>query len=142
MGDYKQYISIAGQDRQQPRRLSLPIIAVFALQLIYESVMATLGLTYLVPTDAFNCGLEQQWLRLFSGKNGDAIRAIQDKHNCCGLRSTLDKAWPFPDKTHKANACVVAFKRTKACLEEWRQDQQATAGLFLLAVLLVFAAKV
>src|SRR5947207_7391534 len=68
--DRKQYISISGHHKDQPHCLPLFVIAIFALQLIYESVMLTLAFTYMVPTDALDCGLDQQWLHIYQKKDG------------------------------------------------------------------------
>lgn len=104
--------------------------------------MATLSLTHMVPNDNLNCGLDQKWDRLFRSKDGARIRRIQDTHQCCGLHSILDRAWPFQNRNHGVNECANAFNRTKACLGGWRRDQQIAAGLLLLVAISTFLLKV
>lgn len=80
-------------------------------------------------------------MAMFRAKNENAIRGIQDRFECCGLMTTKDKAWPFPDKKHTVSPCEETFGRTKSCLGEWRQAQQVNAGLFLLVAIVVFIVK-
>ena len=86
----------------------------------------------MAPPDDLTCHLDRRWRTLFSNKDADAIRGIQDRHACCGLHSVQDMAWPFPDGTHAATACREAFGRTRSCFGSWRQDEQVTGGLMLL----------
>ncbi len=81
-------------------------------------------------------------MNLFHSKDSDAINRIQNTYKCCGLHSPVDKAWPFPDKHHGADACVKALGWKKSCFGDWRQDEQISAGLLLMVALLVFASKV
>ena len=117
-------------------------MVVFILLVIYDTAIATLALTHMVPPSSLTCPLERQWELLFSSKNGEVIRRIQDRHQCCGLRNKHDKAWPFPDKRHTVNACADTFNRERGCLGEWRKDVQITAGLLLLVAVVVFLLKV
>lgn len=109
---------------------------------IFETVIATLALTNIARSDDLSCRLERQWGWLFSNKKADVIRRIQDRHDCCGLRSVQDRAWPFPDRSHTAEACHIAFSRQLSCFNGWRQDQQITGGLMLLVAVAAFALKV
>lgn len=52
-------------------------------------------------------------------KNAGTIRGIQDRYECCGLHSAVDKAWPFPDKTHGVKACQEAYGRQQSCMGQW-----------------------
>jgi hypothetical protein len=54
---------------------------------IYETIITTLALTHMTPPNDLSCHLERQWSWLFSNKNADVIRRIQDRHQCCGLHS-------------------------------------------------------
>jgi hypothetical protein len=112
------------------------------LLVIYETAIATLALTHIAPPGDLTCGLDRQWARLFSSKNAQAIRSIQDRHQCCGLHSVVDRAWPFPDRSHTASSCVEAFDRQRSCLGGWRRDEQIAGGLMLFVAVSVFLLKV
>ncbi len=112
------------------------------LLVIYETVIATLALTHMTPPNDLSCHLERQWSWLFSNKNADVIRRIQDRHQCCGLHSVQDRAWPFPDRSHTAAACHEAFGRQRSCFGGWRQDEQITGGLILFVAVVAFLIKV
>ena len=122
--------------------LSWTPMVVFMLLVIYDTAIATLALTHMVPPASLTCPLERQWELLFSRKNVGVIRRIQERHQCCGLRNKHDRAWPFPDKRHTVNACAETFNREQGCLGEWRKDVQITAGLLLLVAVVVFLLKV
>ncbi|KAL2036372.1 hypothetical protein N7G274_010905 [Stereocaulon virgatum] len=96
----------------------------------------------MVPPSSLKCNLEGRWAWLFSHKNAEMIRRIQDRHQCCGFNSVRDRAWPFPDARHAATACHEAFGRERNCFEGWRQDQQVTGGLILLVAVVGFLFKV
>jgi hypothetical protein len=123
-------------------RLTLYLILILASQLIYETVIATLALTYMVPPSSLDCGLEKQWKQLRMNKNGAAIRRIQDRYDCCGFNSLVDRSWPFPSKHVDIHECETRFDRTRSCAGPWRQAEQVNAGLFLTVAVVVFAAKV
>lgn len=123
-------------------RYSWSAITWIMLLAIYETVIATLALTHMIPPNDLSCHLERQWSWLFSNKNADVIRRIQDRHQCCGLHSVRDRAWPFPDRSHTAAACLEAFGRQRSCFGGWRQDEQITGGLMLLVVVAAFLLKV
>ncbi|CZT46564.1 uncharacterized protein RSE6_07010 [Rhynchosporium secalis] len=100
-------------------QLTIPLIAVIGVQMIYETVIATLALTHMVPPDSLICGLESKWQQFWSAhdiKAGDSIRTIQDALNCCGFNSLKDRSWP--------------------------RAEQINAGLLLLVALTVFIIKV
>lgn len=122
--------------------ISWPTVNAFLALTIYETVIATLALTHMVPPDDLICGLQRQWYRLYSKKDATAIRRIQDAYQCCGLVTPKDHAWPFQDKNNKADACITAFDRHKGCLLDWRQDEQIYAGLLLLVALSAIGLKV
>lgn len=119
-----------------------PAIAIFMLLIVYETALATLALTHMVPPDSLTCHLDQRWGQLFSNKNGEAIRRIQDAYQCCGLHSVVDKAWPLPDNTHGSDACVNTFGRQNSCFGDWRRDEQISGGLLLLVAVTTLLLKV
>lgn len=131
--------SLIQRSKHDQYQLTLPLIAVLGFQLIYETAIATLAVTHILPPDSLACGLESRWLKLWRKKDARAIRAIQDRFDCCGFNSLKDRAWPFSSAT----ACMAAYpKRQKSCVGEWRGAEQTTAGLLLLVALIVFALKV
>ena len=129
-------------NRRAKNASSSPTLVMFVLLIIYETVVATLALSHMVPASELTCGLDRQWTHLFSSKDAEKIRRIQDRHHCCGLRTAIDRAWPFPDKHHLAASCTQMFDRPQSCLAGWMQDMQMTAGLMLLVVVVVFLTKV
>jgi hypothetical protein len=123
-------------------RPTLYLILLVAFQLIYETVVATLSLTYMAPPSGLNCGLEENWKRLYMNKDGTAIKRIQDRYNCCGFNTVLDRAWPFPRRGVDAQACQARYDRTQSCAGPWRQAEQINAGLLLTVAAVIFASKV
>ncbi|KAI9833202.1 MAG: hypothetical protein M1819_003825 [Sarea resinae] len=126
----------------QQARPTLLCLGIFAVQLIYETVIATLSLTYMVP----GCALEAQWSHLYRSKDGDAIRRIQDRFQCCGFNTRVDRAWPFPHGRpgdgFGPNQCERMYEgRNRACGGPWRQAEQTHAGLFFLVAAVVFLVK-
>jgi hypothetical protein len=111
-------------------------------QTIISTIVATVALVYLFPDKILACSLDQQWQALFQSKNSQAIRAIQDKFRCCGLRSLHDRAWPFKDRNHGDNACELQLGYQRSCLAPWRGYQQSTSWMIVAAAAFVFAAKV
>lgn len=135
-------IRASGSDARAKMSFSWSAITVFVLLIIYETAIATLALTHMAPASDVLCGLEHRWGSLFSNKNADVIRRIQEHFQCCGFRNVQDRAWPFPDRRHTARACVEAFDRSNSCLGGWRQMEQVTGGLILLIALVTFLLKV
>ena len=117
-------------------------MTVTVLLIIYYTVIVTLSMSHMVPPNNLTCGLEQQWLRLFTAKDQNAIKRIQDSHQCCGLHSAKDKAWPFPDGNHGSDACLNAFGRKKPCFGDWRRDEQIVGGLMILVAVITALIKV
>lgn len=117
-------------------------VIVFMLLVIYDTIVVTLALTHMVPPSDLSCHLERRWTLLFSNKNADVIRRIQDRHQCCGFNSVRDRAWPFPGGGRTAEACQEAFGRERSCFGGWRQDEQITGGLMLLVAVVAFLLKV
>ncbi|KAL4970671.1 uncharacterized protein BDV14DRAFT_161676 [Aspergillus stella-maris] len=101
---------------------------------ILLSTIATLALAYLYPESILSCNLEQQWQSFFKSKNSAAIRSIQDRYQCCGLRSIHDRAWPFKDKTHGDNACKLQFGYNRPCIQQWASGQIGVSWMVFVAV--------
>jgi hypothetical protein len=123
-------------------RLLLYLFVIFAFQLIYETIIATWSVNYIVP----NCGLEDQWKRLYTNKDADAIRRIQDRFDCCGFNTAVDRAWPFPHGRPQdgfgADQCKRTYGRDRPCVGPWRQAEQINAGVFFTVATVLFLAKV
>jgi hypothetical protein len=111
--------------------------AVLLLFLILETVLATLAGTHTHPASGLDCGLQSRWQTLYRAKDKRHISAIQDRFDCCGLRSTSDMAWPFRTEKVPAGACSVRFERTRSCLADWRGEEQSVAGMILAVNVLV-----
>ncbi|KAH8686032.1 tetraspanin Tsp3 [Tricladium varicosporioides] len=133
------YNFIQRSSRSEPYRLAIPLVVVIGFQLIYETIVATLALTHMIPPANLSCGLNDQWQKMFREKNEEAIKAIQDSFNCCGFNSVVDRAYPFPKNA--ASDCATRYERNKSCFGQWRKAEQVNAGLLLLVALLVFIVK-
>jgi hypothetical protein len=134
------YGLIRRSSKNEKCQLAVPLIAIIGLQVIYETVVATLALTFILPPSALGCGLDSRWTNLYRSQNEKAIRAIQDSFNCCGLRSVKDKAWPF--NSTGISPCAKYTGRTKSCFGDWKKAEQTNAGLVLLVAVVVFVLKV
>jgi hypothetical protein len=110
--------------------------------LVFETVLATLAGTHISPPGSLNCALRERWGSLFHSKSSDEIRRIQDAFNCCGLNSPKDMAYPFPGNGRDANACMVRYERTTACIDPWREEERKVAIMLLIVPLAVFVWKV
>jgi len=126
----------AHMQRGEIQRPPFVIVANFII-FIYSTVIITLLGTHVGPPSGLDCGLRQQWQSLFHIKNVNSVKAIQDQYNCCGFASPTDMAYPFPDKSHKADACMTSFGRTESCFKPWKAEEQHIAGLLMGAVGLV-----
>jgi len=129
-------------NKKEQNQLTLPLIAVIGFQLIYETIVATLALTYIIPPNSLHCGLEDKWQQLFKSKNERKIRVIQDALDCCGLHSVFDRAWPFRNDAHASGNCVELSNRSQSCFGTWRRAEQINAGLLLLVAIIIFIVKV
>ncbi|KAL8924199.1 MAG: hypothetical protein Q9208_004163 [Pyrenodesmia sp. 3 TL-2023] len=78
-------LSIRQQASSSPAPWLLP--ATFLFLTIYETVLATLSLTHLLPSSVLTCQLSERWLGLWRAHDGNAIRRIQDAHQCCGFNT-------------------------------------------------------
>lgn len=132
------YGLIQRASRTEQYQLTIPLVAVIGFQLIYETIVATLALTYMIPPSTLHCGLEERWKGLFVSKDESAIKTIQDAFNCCGFNSVVDRAFPFGNPS----PCSKIFKRTSSCFGPMRKAEQTQAGLLLLVAIMVFVVKV
>jgi hypothetical protein len=134
------YSLIQRSSKKENFKLTIPLLAVIGFQLIYETIVATLALTHILPPSALKCGLHEKWNFLYAQKDVNAVRAIQDAFDCCGFNSIYDRAYPFND--NGKSSCAKVFNRNKSCFGEWRKAEQINAGLLLLVALVVFVIKV
>lgn len=104
-------------------------------------VVATLAATYFSPGDN-GCRLEQTWQNYFHNKDVNRIRTIQDQLQCCGLRSTRDRAWPFRDANHGNDACEKLTGYTQSCLQPWGDQNKKVAVLVFVAAILGWGIQV
>ncbi|TGO52247.1 hypothetical protein BOTNAR_0330g00020 [Botryotinia narcissicola] len=128
-------------NKKEQNQLTLPLIAVIGFQLVYETIVATLALTYMIPPKSLHCGLEDSWHVLFSAKDDRKISAIQDAFNCCGLNSLGHMASPIKNQKGPGS-CEALTGRSQSCFGPWRQAEQVNAGLLLLVAVVIFAIKV
>ncbi|KAI4126894.1 MAG: hypothetical protein LQ338_003508, partial [Usnochroma carphineum] len=136
--------ALTGSDDSVLKRRSLPswvIPAVFVFLVVYDTVIATLSITQMLPSDVLTCQLSERWLALWEAHDSNAIRRIQDARQCCGFRSTKNMAWPF-DGDQGVATCSHTYRRERSCLPAWRRDLQINAGLILLVAVGTFSVKV
>lgn len=112
-------------------------VAVIAF-LVLETVLATLTGTHISPPGNLDCGLQERWQKMFSNKDAAAIRRIQDEFSCCGFRSPIDRAFPFRDRDHDNDACMIQYERTTACVGSWRSQERHVAGMMLAVPVAMF----
>ncbi len=117
---------------------SLALIAIIGFQLMYETIIATLAMTYIVPASALECPLSDQWGKLSKARNDKAILAIQERFKCCGFRTTKDRAFPWGSPS----TCAARTGRDISCLGPWLKAEQANAGWLLFVAASVFILKV
>jgi hypothetical protein len=132
---------LAAKGHLQTSRVFQIVIAFF---LVYESVLATLAGAHFSPPGSLNCALRETWQKLYSEKDGDSVKRIQDAFQCCGLASDRDMAWPFADAAHGADACILRYEERQgnSCLVPWRGEEQKVAIMLLVVPVAVFLWKV
>ena len=64
-------------------------------------------------------------------KNAGAIRGIQDALACCGFRTTVDQAWPFPRRGRGPGACVDMFHRQGSCMGPLMARERFVLGVWI-----------
>lgn len=126
---------LAARGQLQASRIFQITIAVF---LVYEAVLATLAGTHISPPLSLDCGLRERWQALFRAKDEERVRMIQDSFQCCGLESTRDMAWPFPQAGRGADACERMFEGRDRCLEPWKAEERKVAVFLLVVPVAVF----
>ncbi|KAI5297042.1 hypothetical protein KEM56_005128, partial [Ascosphaera pollenicola] len=119
---------------------SLSTILTFLDQLLtaLPAILVALSATYFTPDSVGTCRLDNQWQTFWRSKDGDAIRGIEERLQCCGYRSVHDRAWPFPGTSEaKGNGdCVSVLGYNKACMGPWAKEEKGAAvGVFVAAVL-------
>jgi hypothetical protein len=62
--------------------------------------------------------------------------------HCCGLRSLHDRAWPFKDRDHGDNTCEVQIGYKRSCFSPWKEQQQLTSSMVVVAALLSWLCRV
>lgn len=110
--------------------------------IVYETVLATLAGTHIAPVGGLWCPLHDRWQELRQSRDAKSIQRIQDAFDCCGFKSPKDMAWPFQDKQHGADTCMIRFERDSACLEPWRATERKIAIMLLVVPVAVFLWKV
>lgn len=106
-----------------------------------DTVLVTLASASLSP-ETLNCAIERRWRFLFTTKNEDAIRKIQDALDCCGLRTTVDQAWPFQGRGVEATECVERTGRRRACEAGWEGAERGVTTWMIVAGMAVMVVKV
>ncbi|RDW78575.1 uncharacterized protein DSM5745_05427 [Aspergillus mulundensis] len=132
---YRLFVNNTSQTQTNRLRFTLPAPLLSHIHTILLTTLGTLVLSYLFPADILSCHLENQWQTFFAQKDAHAIRAIQDRFQCCGLRSIHDRAWPFKDRTHGDNACELQMGYRRACVEPWTASQRSVSWMAFAAVL-------
>ncbi|RDA93064.1 hypothetical protein CP533_0687 [Ophiocordyceps camponoti-saundersi (nom. inval.)] len=115
--------SAAAQRRTLPRAMTLQ-----TLQAILTVVLATLFFSEMMPSVARTCLMSGRWQRLFSSRDIDSIRRIQDALNCCGFSTVLDRPWPFPGH-QGARDCADTYRRDVPCSQPWQTALQRNCGV-------------
>ncbi|KAL6229542.1 hypothetical protein BDW75DRAFT_235130 [Aspergillus navahoensis] len=111
-------------------RFALPAPLLSHIHTILLTTLGTLALSYLFPSDILSCHLESQWQSFFQQKNAHVIRTIQDRFQCCGLRSIHDRAWPFKDRTQDR------------LVEPWKGSQRGASWMVFAAVVAGLLVKI
>lgn len=110
---------------------------------IVPAVLATLAITYFIPEDVLSCRLEHQWQNMWKTKDARSIRTVQDRLQCCGLRSERDRAWPFPKPGQGAeDSCPSVYGYDRSCMVPWAQEQRRVATLIFISIMLATFMKV
>ncbi|KAF2723984.1 hypothetical protein K431DRAFT_241534 [Polychaeton citri CBS 116435] len=131
---------LSTKSRVPTSQIQHTIILVFT---VYEAIIATLAGVHLSPQTNLRCGLQDKWRALYMAKDTAALKTIQNALRCCGFESMKDMAWPFPDKTHKADACMIRYagERDRSCLGPWRSRERSMAGLLMFVAVGIFLWK-
>lgn len=109
------------------KQVSLDLASVCS---VLDAVLITIASMQL-SEQSMTCQLDTTWRLWFQHKDGRAIRDIQNRLECCGLRSAVDKAWPFPDKSHNINACKDRFGHDNGCFAGWAGLARNISSIFV-----------
>jgi len=110
----------------------------FVGALCFNVILATLVAARLSPKVSL---LDDQWRHMYSEKSL-AIKNIQTSFECCGFMSVKDRAYPFPDSHHTANACVEKYGYTQPCAPQMANATHSAAVIFFLVVFFTIVSKV
>jgi hypothetical protein len=114
--------------------------AILSALSFFDTILLTLG-AVLLRSKSLTCELEQRWRTLFQNHDANTIRGIQDRLECCGLRSVLDQPWPFPDN-HGATRCRDNFGRDRNCGPLWRAREVEVLSIWVSVAVLGLVVKV
>jgi len=131
------YSLIQRSPKNEQYQLTIPLIMVIGFQLMYETIVATLAITHIIPPSALDCALKERWTALWKSGNGNALRAIQDSFDCCGFSTLQNQAFPFGSPS----PCAEVYGRSQSCARTWKKAEQTNAGLLLLVAVILFIVK-
>lgn len=114
--------------------------AVYIMSILDVVLLTTAS--FAANPETASCWLESMWKEAFQQKDDRLIRDTQNALSCCGFRSPIDKAWPFPSKQFGADACVKAFNRQKSCLPELLGNAQRSNRIFIVIAAISLGIKV
>lgn len=118
--------------------------SIFLISIIFDTMLFTYSVSSL-NYSFLNCQLQKQWYTLHSQKNSASIRGIQDRMDCCGFRSLVDKAWPFESKHEQIgpDACKKAFpRRQRPCMMGLIGEEKKILGIMIAVGLVSLLSKV
>lgn len=129
------WVYVAGKLQDQ-----LPL-ALASFGCILDTILVTIASVQL-QEQTLNCALDQTWRSWFQNKDGITIRDIQNRLECCGFKSPVDKGWPLPDKNHGKNACHEMYGHEHGCLMGWSRVGRTTLATLLVIGVVSFLIKV
>ncbi|KAF3931241.1 hypothetical protein ABW19_dt0207502 [Dactylella cylindrospora] len=124
-------------NRKKGRPLSFRYLFVHLLLLIAPIVLLTNSAQSLGPSD---CQLQGLWRSWFQAKNEAPVHDLQTKLQCCGYKTPLDMAYPFPYKPKKGNqgepiladACYkISKEKAGPCYPLWEEQVKTAGGLMV-----------
>jgi hypothetical protein len=103
--------------------------------LFATTVLVMLSSTHVGTSIGQLCTLQARWQALYRQKDAGSITQLQDLLQCCGFKSSRDMEWPFPDRSHGADACEARFERHMGCADRWEEKQRTVALLMVLVAI-------
>ena len=100
------------------------------LSAILDTILITIS-SVGFSEQGLSCSLDTTWRSWFQHKNDKMIREVQNRLDCCGLRSSVDKAWPFPDKAHRIDACRATYGHDTGCYLGWSREARQALSIFV-----------